>query len=118
MVCTEVLLQCLNSLQHQNQLLLSLYLRLRMQTVVTIVAVILRVFLAKIVHQHLTTTDAGLCIRRRLSQQLTANILLSYRLTLHKLVELLQVLMGIERDTHTLTAITTGTTSLLIVAFQ
>ena len=89
-----------------------------MQAIVTIMTVLLSIVLTKIMHQHLTTTDTGLCICGRLSQQLAANILLCHRLTFHKLVELLQVLMGIERDTHALATVTTGTSRFLIVALQ
>ena len=89
-----------------------------MQTVVTVMTVVLGIFLAEIVHQHLTATDAGLSIRCRFCQQLSADILFCHRFTLHKLIELLQIFVGIERDTHTLATITTSTTGLLIIAFQ
>ena len=89
-----------------------------MQTVIAIVAVLLRIFLAKIVHQHLSATHAGLSIRCRLRQQLSTDVLFRHRFAFHKFIEFLQVLMGIECDTHTLAAVTTRTSRLLIVAFQ
>ena len=56
-VRAEILLQGLNSLKHNDQQVLGFYLRLWMQTVVTVVAVVLQILLAKVVEQHLTTAD-------------------------------------------------------------
>ena len=89
-----------------------------MQTVVAIMAVFLSILFTEIVQQHLPATYTRLGIGCSLSQQLTTDILLGNGFALHELIEFLQVLLGIERDTHALTAVTTGTASLLIVAFQ
>ena len=117
-VGTEILLQSMDGIEHQHQHILGLLLGLRMQTVVAIMAVFLSILFTEIVQQHLPATDARLGIGSGLSQQLTTDILLGNGFALHELIEFLQVLLGVERDTHALTAVTTGTTRLLIVAFQ
>ena len=117
-VCAEVLLQCLHSLQHDDELLLSLNLRLRMQTVVAVMAVVGCILLTEIVQQHLTATDRCLCVGCCLSQQLSADVLFGNRFALHKLIQLLQVFLGIEGDAHTLAAVTSCTSRLLVVALQ
>ena len=53
-VGTEVLFDHLHSLQHNQQRLLGLDLRLGMQTVVAVLTILLRVFLAEVMQQHLT----------------------------------------------------------------
>ena len=117
-VSTEILLQRLHSLQHDDELFLSLNLRLWMQTVVTVMAVVGCILLTEIVEQHLTATYRRLRIGSRLGKQLSANVLFGNGLALHKLIQFLQVFLSIEGDTHTFTAVTSCTPSLLIVAFQ
>ena len=117
-IATEVLLDEHNDLQDGNQLVHCLNLCLRMQTVVAIATVILVVGFTKIVEEHLSTTYARLGIGSRLYEQLTTYILLCHRLSLHELLQFVEVLAGIECQTDSLTAITTGTTCLLIVSLQ
>ena len=56
-VGTEVLLDHLNSLQHNQQRLLGLNLGLGMQTVVAVLTIVLRIFLTEVMEQHLTATN-------------------------------------------------------------
>ncbi len=117
-IAAEVLLDGQDRVQYNHKLLLSLYLRLRMQTVVAVAAVVLIVLLTEIVQQHLSATDRCLGIGGCLHQQLSTDILFCHRLTLHKLLQFIKVLTRVEGQADTLTAITTSTTRLLIVAFQ
>ena len=117
-VGTEVLLNGHDNLQRENQLVSGFYLDLGMQAVVAVVAVVLVVDFTEIVEQHLPSANAGLGIGCRLLQQLTAYILFSNRLAFHKLVEFTQVLIGIKSQTDALPAVTTGTSRLLVIAFQ
>ena len=117
-VRTEVLLDGEDGIERGHQLILRLDLRLGVQTVVTVATVVLVIDLTEVVQQHLSAADGGLCIGSGLYEQLTADILLSHGLTLHELIELLQVLVGIEGQTDALTTVTPCTTRLLIVAFQ
>ena len=117
-VGTEVLLDSQDGLKHDDQLFLGINPCARMQTVVAVATVVLVVCLTKIMKQHLTTTDGGLSIGCRLLQELAANVLLSHRLPLHKLIQFRKILMTIESQTDALTTITAGTTGLLIIAFE
>ena len=117
-VGTEILLDSEDGIENCHQLFTGLNLRLGMQTVVTVAAIVLGIHLSKVMEQHLTTTDARLCIGGSLHKQLASDILFCHRLTLHKLIEFLQILIRIESDTQSLATIATCTTSLLIIAFQ
>ena len=57
-------------------------------------------------------------IRSSLQQKLLANFLLCYRFALHKLLELLQVFIGIESNTLPFSSISSGTSGLLVISFQ
>ena len=117
-VGTEILLDGQNGCQSRYQLILGLYLSLRMQTVVAVAAVILRIDFSEVMEKHLTATDGGFRIGSSLYEQLSANILLGHRLTLHKLIQFLKILIRIEGDTETLAAVTPGSSRLLVIAFQ
>ena len=117
-VRTEVFLDFLNGIQHDDQSILGLLLRLRMQTVVTIAAIILQVFFTEIMEQHLATADRRLGIGGRLGKELPTDILLGHGLAFHKLLQLLQVLIAVESYTLSFAAVTTSSTCLLIIAFQ
>ena len=92
-VGTEILLNVENGLQDDDQHILTLYLRLGMQTVIAISAVILWIGLTEIMQQHLSSADGGLGVSSRLHQELSPNILFSHRLTFHELVQFLQILV-------------------------
>ena len=117
-IAAEVFLDSQYSLQGDDQLVAGLDLRRGMQTVVAVAAVILGIFLAEIVQQHLSPANRCLGIGGRLLQQLSANVLLSHRLSFHKLVELLQVLVAVEGDADALATVTAGTACLLIIPFE
>ena len=117
-VGTKIFLQFLNSKEHDDKCVLRLLFRLRMQAVVTIAAVILRIFLAEIMEQHLTTTNRRFGIGSRLCQQLAPDILFGNGFAFHKLLEFLEVFIAIESNTLALSSITSGTSCLLIIAFQ
>ena len=117
-VGTEILLDLEDSLQGDNQLVLSLDLRLRMQTVVTVATVILRIGLTEVMKQHLPSTDRSLGIGCRLNKQLTSDILFCHRFALHELIQFLEILIRIESDTETFASVTTCTTCFLVVALQ
>ena len=89
-----------------------------MQAVITVTTVILGICLAKIVQQHLSTTDGRLSISGRFHKQLAADILFSHRLTLHELIEFLKVFVRIESDAEALATIASCTSCLLVIAFQ
>ena len=95
-VGTEILLDSLNDLQRQDQLVLRLNLCLRMQAVIAIVTIILVIGLSEIVKQHLPTAHAGLSVGGRLLQQLPSYVLLCNGLALHELIQLTEILIGIE----------------------
>ena len=117
-VGTEILLDGNNRIQDNHQLVFRLYLGLGMQTVVAVMTVVLLMGLSEIMQQHLATAHRGLCISCRLLQQLSADILFCDRLSLHELVEFLEIFIRIEGDTQSLSPISTGTSSLLIISFQ
>ena len=89
-----------------------------MQTVVTVVAVVLRIFFTEIMQQHLPSADGRLGVCGRLSQQLSADVLFGYRLALHELIQFLQVFLRIKRNTQTFAAISSGASRFLVIAFQ
>ena len=97
---------------------LSLYLDLRMQTVVATATVLTFILLTEIVQQHLPTTHRGLRVCGCLLQQLSADVLLGHGLVLHELLEFLQVFVAVKDDTKPLSAITSGTSGLLIISFE
>ena len=117
-VLTEILLDGKNGLEHDDESVLALALLLRMQAVVAVLAVVLVVFLTEVMQQHLATAHTRLGIGGSLLQQLATDVLLGHRLSLHELLELLQVLIGIEGDADALAAVATGTSRLLVVAFE
>ena len=117
-VRAEVLLDGQDGLQHGDELLLCLDLRAGVQAVVAVVAVVLLVLLAEVVEQHLPAADAGLGIGRRLLQQLPPYVLLGHGLSLHELLQLLQVLVAVEGYAEPLAAVAAGAPRLLVVALK
>ena len=92
-VAAEVLLHRQDSLERCHQLIFCFYLRLWMQTVVTVATVVFRIVLSEIVQQHLTTADRGLRIGCCLHQQLSSDVLFCHWLSFHELIEFLQILI-------------------------
>ena len=115
---TEILLDRSYGLKYNQESILRLDLRCRMQTVVTVMAIFLRIFLTEIMEKHLATANRRLCISSSFLQQLPAYILLCHRLVFHKLLQFPQVFSGIKGNTYTFTTISAGTTSFLIISFQ
>ncbi len=115
---SEVLLNGGNSLQHHQQGILRLHLRGGMETVVAVMTIILIVFLSEVMQQHLSATYGRLGVCRRLLQELSPDVLLRHGFVLHELFQFTQVLMGIEGDADTLSAISSSTSRLLVIALQ
>ena len=114
----EVLLQRLHCIKNNKELLLCLYLRLWMQTIVTHSTVTLWIVLTKVMQQHLSTADRWFCISFCLLQQLTPDILFCNRLSLHKLLQLIEVFLRIEHNTDAFFTITSCSSCFLIIAFK
>ena len=68
--------------------------------------------------QHLTTTYRRFGIGSRLCQQLASDILFGNGFAFHKFLEFLEVFIAIESNTLAFSAITSGTSRLLIIAFK
>ena len=68
--------------------------------------------------EYLSTTYGRFGIRRRFQQQLFSDFLFRYRLSLHELLQFLQVLVGIEGDALSFPSIPSGPSGFLIIAFQ
>ena len=117
-VLTESLLQGKQRAQHYEQCLLAVALHLRMQTVVAIATVVLRIFLAEVVQQKLAAAHRRLSIGCCLLKQLSTDILLCHWLALHEFLEFLQVLVRVECKTDALAAVASGASRLLIVPLQ
>ena len=117
-VLAERLLHGDDSLQHYQQRLLAVALHLRMQTVVAVAAILVRIFLAEVVQQHLASAHRCLGVCGSLLQQLLAYVLLSHGLALHELLQLLQVFVGVECYAYTLAAVASCATRFLIIALK
>ena len=89
-----------------------------MQTVVAVAAVVLVILFAEIMQQQLPATYRRLGIRGRFLQQLAAYILLGHGLALHELLELLQVLIRIESYALSFSAVASGASRFLVIAFK
>ena len=118
MLNLEMLWKRLNQLDNKAHLLAAVEAGLRVETIVAAAAVILWVFLAEIIEQQLPTALVRLRIGYRLSKELAADFLLGYRLSLHELFELLDILVAIIRDTKALAAVTAGPSCLLVITFK
>ncbi len=114
----ELFLQSADHFEHGAQLLFSLDLFFRIQTVITIAAIILRIFLAEIMKEHLSTANGCLGISSRFQQELFSDFLFSNGFSLHKLLQFLQILVGIKSDALAFAAIASCTSRLLIITFE
>ena len=115
---SEIFLDCLDCIQNNQQLLTSLHLFLWMLAVITISTIFNIIFFTKVMQKHFPSTNWRFCIGCCFLQKLSADILLCNRLTLHKLLQFLQVFSCIESNAHTFSAITTSTAGFLIVSLQ
>ena len=115
---TEILLHRIHGLQHDEQLLLAVDLGLRVQAVVAVAAVVGFIFLAEIVEEHFPPAYRRLGIGSRLLEQLPPDILFGHRLSLHELLQFLEVLVRVEGDALTLTAIAPRASCFLVVSLQ
>lgn len=82
----EELLDGNDCFQNLHHAILSFERLTRMQTVIASVAIIFSVFFAKIMQELLTAAHGRLGVRYCLEKQMTANLLFSHRLALHKLL--------------------------------
>ena len=101
-----------------TQLLSRLDAFLGLEAVVAVATVVLIVGLAEVVQQGAPAAHRRLGIVARLEQQLFADFLLRYGLTLHEFLQLIQVLAGIEGDALAFAAITSRASRLLIIALK
>ena len=114
----EALFEHNDGLDGRTQFVTGLDALAGMDAVVAIAAVVLVVGLAEVVQQCLAATHRRLGIVGRLVEKLFSNLLLIEWLALHELLKLEQVLLGIESDALAFTAITSGTSGLLVITFQ
>ena len=114
----ELVADTLQRLECRYKLLCGICSRTRVAAVVAVAAIILGILLSEVVEQCSAAAHAALGIRLGLKQQQLTNLLLGNRLTLHKFLQLLDVLIIIKGKAETLATITTGTTGLLIVALE
>lgn len=94
----ELIAYGLKHLQHQLHRLHALETRLRMQTVVAASAILLRKLLSEIVQQRLAPANRALGIRDGLLQQQATISCSASGLPCHELLELLDILITVERD--------------------
>ena len=114
----EMLLQRKNQTDDQFHLQPSVEHLLRMQAVVADSAIVRQIVLSEIAEQQLATALTGLGIGHHLVEQLLAYLLLSHRLALHKLLQLLYILVAVVGDADSLLAVPSRASCLLIVALH
>ena len=117
-LCAEVLLDGEYGIQHYYERLTSLNLLLRVQAVVTVLAVILLVFLAEVVEQQLSAAYRRLGVGCCLLQQLPSDVLLCHWFPLHELLQLLQVLVCVEGYAYALASVASCAPGLLVVSLK
>ena len=78
----------------------------------------MRIILSKIIEQEPSAALAGFCIGNGFLQELLADLLLGHRLSLHELLQFLDVLIAIISNALSFLAVSAGTTRLLIVALD
>ena len=108
----------LERLQHHQRLFACLHLGPRIHAIVAASAVILSVLLAEVVQQRLAAAHGTFGIRHGLHQQQLAYLLLGYRLALHELFELLNILVAVKGDAAALAAVAARTPRLLVIPLQ
>ena len=118
MLRLEPFLDGIDDLEHLQEFADGLHPFARMQAVVALAAILRLVFLSEIVQEELATTDGSLGISSRFLQELSSDILLCNRLSLHELLQLAQVVRREESEANTFAAISSCPTGFLIVTFQ
>ena len=86
--------------------------------VVAVATFIFLIVFTEIVEQSLATAHACLGVSLCLAQEKLSDLFFGIDLVLHELLKLEEILVTVEGNTFALTAITTGTACLLIVAFK
>ena len=104
--------------EHCTEQFLCLDVLLWLAAVVAVATFIFLVVFTEVVEQSLATAHACLGVCLCLTQKKLANLLFGIDLVLHELLKLEEILVTVEGNTFALTAITTGTACLLIVAFK
>ena len=118
MLYLEMLGQGIHEPEHHLHLFLTVETGLGMEAIVATAAVVLLICLSEIVEQQLPAALARLRVRSHFAQQLTAYLLLRHRLALHKLLELLDVLVAVVGYTGTLLTVPSGAARLLEIALD
>ena len=113
----ETLRQGLDELDNQTEFLLPVETGLGMQAVVAGAAIVLGIILSEIIEQELAPALAGLCVGNRFIEQLLAYLLLRHRLSLHELLQLLDVLVAVIGDASAFLPVTACAAGFLVVAF-
>ena len=114
----KILLSVPDGLQHIEQFARGVDLLLGMEAVVAVAAIVLVILLAEVVEQQFAAAYGALGVAGRGFEQLAPDVLLGYRLPLHELLELLEVVVGVERYAASLATVTAGAPRLLIVALE
>ncbi len=117
MICLVLFIHFGNGFQRTHHFIAGLHLFFRVETIITIAAGLIQ-FLAKIIQQHNSAANSGLCIRSSIQQQLPPDLLLGNRLALHKLFKFLNILIRIECNALPLAAITSCPSGFLVITFQ
>ena len=97
MVCLEVFLHGTDELEQCNQIILALELRLAVQAVVAVAAVLFRIYFSKVVQESLSAALVALRISHGLRKKLFSNLLLGHRLALHELLQLEYIVETVKR---------------------
>ena len=112
------LLRGQNCLDSELNIFLTVETDFWIQAVVASAAVFFVVFLAEIMQQQLVAAHWRLGVCHCLIEQFASNLLFSDVLALVEFLEFMDVLVVVESDAVSFAAVTTCTTSLLIVAFE
>ena len=88
------------------------------EAVVAAAAVLLGIFLPEIVQQRLATAHRTFGVRHGFEQQQLADLLLGHRLSLHELLQLLNILITIKGKAVSVAAVASRTPRLLIISLQ
>ena len=113
----EMLRQGLYEFYHQAHVFPSVETGLGMQAIVAGAAVVRQIIFPEVIEQQLPAALAGFCIGHRFVEELLADFLLRHRFPLHELLQLLDVLIAIVRDTQAFLPVPSGATGFLIIAF-
>src|SRR6185503_9725108 len=99
-------------------ILLALSLFFRVQAIVTMTAIILRVFFPEVMEQEFSPANGSLCIRNRFHEQVPAHLALALRFIPHEFFKLLDVVVVVKGYTFSFQPVTTGSPCFLVVIFK